>query len=108
MLTPEQIAANKEALSRGVDETIAKDLGCSPDDDPLGLLVDRELAAAGLLPVEALEQMTPERRALAIGLPNGSTVNIIGDSTVPPGRAELRHGDRVVGVFDVPDTKKRP
>lgn len=45
---------------------IASKLGCSPDDDVLGLLVDRELAQVGLLPPEALRELTAQQRAVVL------------------------------------------
>ena len=57
---------NRRALRRGVDVAIASKLWCSADDDVLGLLVDRELAQVGLLPPEALRELTAEQRAVVL------------------------------------------
>lgn len=64
MLTPDQIEENRKALSRGVNEALAKDLGCNPNMDVMGLFVDRALAQAGMLPPEALAELTTEERAV--------------------------------------------
>jgi len=65
-MTPEQIEKNREALTRGVNEAFAKDLGCDPSDDVLGLFVDRELARAGILPREVLIALTVDQRAVVL------------------------------------------
>lgn len=64
--TDEQKRENAEALAAGVDEALAREVGCAPHEDALGLLVDRELARAGLLPPEALTEMSPAHRALVL------------------------------------------
>ena len=65
-LGPGRVARNREALQRGVDVAIASKLGCSADDDVLALLVDRELAQVGLLPPEALSELTAQQRAVVL------------------------------------------
>ena len=61
-----RVARNRRALRRGVDAAIAGKLGCSAEDDVLALLVDRELAQVGLLPPEALRELTVQQRAVVL------------------------------------------
>lgn len=63
---PDQIEGDREALRRGVSEALARDLDCYPSEDVLGLLVDRALARAGMLPREGLAERTAEQRAVML------------------------------------------